>query len=49
MFEKHCRQARVIDVWLEIMGFCIGKRGAVCDASRPLASGLIEKCSGSRR
>jgi hypothetical protein len=49
MFEKHCRQARVIDVWLEIMGFCIGKRGgAVCDASRNLASGIIEKCSGSR-
>jgi hypothetical protein len=27
MFEKYCRQARVIDVWLEFMGFCIGKRG----------------------
>jgi hypothetical protein len=27
MFEEHCRQARVLDVWLEIMGFCIGKRG----------------------
>jgi hypothetical protein len=27
MFEKHCRQARVLDVWLEIMVFFIGKRG----------------------
>jgi hypothetical protein len=27
MFEEHCRQARVLDVWLEIMVFFIGKKG----------------------